>query len=173
MIIYFETSAIVVILNTSCKNASFALDIKSVFFFHCYYISFQDMPYFLELLVSIINRYHINELHLFWKSFEWFCVQISSDAKSFSSLSKALWSRINSCYCILFQIWNIKEHNIIVIRVINSLMGPMYLRHPILLLVALLAVTWFPYILRHPISLLVELLAVTCVPCIWDTLYYY
>ena len=29
------------------------------------YISFQDMQSFFEFLVSVINYYHINELHLF------------------------------------------------------------------------------------------------------------
>ena len=36
---------------------------------------------FFEFLVSVID--HINGLHLFWDSLEWFCLQISSDAKYF------------------------------------------------------------------------------------------
>ena len=44
------------------------------------------MQSFFEFLVSVINYYHINVLYLFWDSFEWFCLQISSDPKYFSSL---------------------------------------------------------------------------------------
>ena len=39
--------------------------------------------FFFEFLVSVINHYHINGLHLFWDSFEWFCLQISSNTKYF------------------------------------------------------------------------------------------
>ena len=74
--------------------------------FYCYYISFQKHAIFFEFLVSVINHCHINVLHLFWDSFQWLCFQIS-DAKYFSLLSKALWLRINSCYCILFS--NLKQ----------------------------------------------------------------
>ena len=35
-----------------------------------------------------------------WQRFKWFCLQISSDAKYFPLLSKALCSRINNCYHI-------------------------------------------------------------------------
>ena len=66
----------VIIWNTSCENASF---------FNCYYISIKDMHSFFGFLVSLTNHYHINGLHLFWDSFEWFSLQISSDAKYFSS----------------------------------------------------------------------------------------
>ena len=31
------------------------------------------------------NHYHINRLHLFWDTFEWFCLQIDYDALYFSS----------------------------------------------------------------------------------------
>ena len=48
------------------------------------------MQYFFEFLVSVIKHYYINGLHLFWDSFEWFCLQISSDAKYFSSLIATL-----------------------------------------------------------------------------------
>ena len=34
------------------------------------------MQSFFKFLVSEINHYHINGLHLFWDSFEWFCLQI-------------------------------------------------------------------------------------------------
>ena len=50
----------------------------------------------------------------------------------FPLLSKALWSRINSCYSILFS--NLKQK-----------------KNTTLSVVALLEVTWGPCILRHPI----------------------
>ena len=60
-------------------------------------------------------------------SFEWFFSPIKW-RKIFSSLlSKALWSRINSCY---FQIWRKKELDIIISRVISSHMGPLYIETP-------------------------------------------
>ena len=48
------------------------------------------MKSFFEFLVSAINYYHINGLHLFWDSFEWFCLEISCDAKYFSSLVQGI-----------------------------------------------------------------------------------
>ena len=50
----------------------------------------------------------------------------------FSSLSsKVLWSRIDSCYSILFSnLKQKKEQNIIIGRVISSCMGPMYIEIP-------------------------------------------
>ena len=67
-------------------------DIKSMFFLNCYDISFYYMQSLFEFLVSVINHYHINGLHLFlfWESFEWFCLQISRDAKYFSSLAQGI-----------------------------------------------------------------------------------
>ena len=56
------------------KNASFELETLNQCFFNCYYISFQDMQSFFEFLFSEINPYLINGLHLFWDSFEWFCL---------------------------------------------------------------------------------------------------
>ena len=44
------------------------------------------MQFFFGFLVSVINRYHINGLHLFWDSLEWFCLQISSDTKYFLTI---------------------------------------------------------------------------------------
>ena len=37
-----------------------------------------------------IETYYINRLHLFWESFEWFCLQKSSDARYFSSLVQGI-----------------------------------------------------------------------------------
>ena len=44
------------------------------------------MQSIFEFLVSEINHYHINVLHLFCDSLECFCLQLSSDAKYFPSL---------------------------------------------------------------------------------------
>ena len=48
----------------------------------------------------------------------------------FHLMSKTFWSKINSRYSILFQIWNKKEYNIIISRVISSLIGSMYIETP-------------------------------------------
>ena len=101
-----------------------------MFFFKLLLYQLSGHAVFFGFLVSVINHYHINELHLFWDSFEWFCLQISSDAKYFCPLlSKALWSRINSCYRMLFLIWCKNEHNIIS-WAISSYMGAMYIETP-------------------------------------------
>ena len=77
-----ETSTMVVIWNTSSKkNSSLEQESSNQCVFNCYYISFQDMQSFFYFLVSVINHYCIYRLHVFWDSFEWFCLQISSDAK--------------------------------------------------------------------------------------------
>ena len=78
-----------------------------------------------EFLVSVINHYYINGVLLIWDSFEWFCLQIRSDTKYFPLLSKALWSRINSCYMVFL---NLKQKHDIIIRVISSHMVPMYIK---------------------------------------------
>ena len=56
------------------------------------------MQPFSKFLVSVINHYHINGLHLFWNSFEWFCLQISHhhhhvtlSARIFLTLSRHLF----------------------------------------------------------------------------------
>ena len=54
------------------KNASFELKTSNQYFFNCYYISFKDLQSFFEFLVSIINPYQMNGLHVFWDSFECF-----------------------------------------------------------------------------------------------------
>ena len=46
--------------------------------------------FFFEFLVSVINYYHINGFHLSCDRFESFCLKISSDAKYFLLLPKAL-----------------------------------------------------------------------------------
>ena len=82
------------------------------------------MQFVFEFLVSVINHYHINGLDLFWDSFEWFCLQINNDAKYFFL---SMWSRINSCYSILFSNLKQQKTNIIISRVIRSHMGPIYI----------------------------------------------
>ena len=66
-----------VIWNTSFKKYILWARESRLMFFNCYYISFQDMRSFFEFLLSVINHYHINALHLFWDSSEWFCLQIN------------------------------------------------------------------------------------------------
>ena len=83
------------------------------------------------ILVSVINYYHINRLHLFWKSFEWFCLQISSDAKYlFSSCPEYCDRGIIVDIVYYFQIWNEKEHDIIISRVISCHMPTIYIERP-------------------------------------------
>ena len=112
------------------------------------------MQSFFEFLVSAINHYHINGLHVFWISFEWFCLQINTDTKYCSFLIKdivieviykalcfdvaqgrmngapnetRLWLRLNSCYSILFSNLKQKEHNIIICSGFSCHMDPMYI----------------------------------------------
>ena len=62
---------------------------------------------FFEFLVSIINHYHINGLHLFRDSFEWFFLQISSDAKYFFLSCPRLCDQgLIVVIIYYFQIWN-------------------------------------------------------------------
>ena len=78
-----------------------------------------------------IETPYINGLHLFWDSFEWFCLQISNDAKYFFLPCPRhcnRWSIVAIVY--YFQIWNKKEHNIISSRLISSQMGPLYIETP-------------------------------------------
>ena len=83
-----------------------------------------------EFFVSVISHNPIIWLHLFWDSFERFCLQIRSDAKYFflSCPRHCVQGLIivKACY---FQIWKKKEH-IIICRVISSLMGPRYFETP-------------------------------------------
>ena len=69
------------------KNASFELETSNQFLKKITIISAsRTCNLFFQFLLSVINHYHINGLHLFWDSFKWFCLQISSDGKYFSSL---------------------------------------------------------------------------------------
>ena len=82
-----------------------------------------------EFLLLVINHY-INGLHLFWDSFDWFCLQISSDAKYFFLLlSKALCWKINSCYSILFS--NLKQKKNTELTIVELLAVTYILRHPV------------------------------------------
>ena len=49
------------------------------------------MQFFKKFLVSVINPYYINGLHLFLDSFEWLCLQVINDENILPLLSKALW----------------------------------------------------------------------------------
>ena len=64
-----------------------------------------------------------------------FCLQISSDAKcSFLTCprhcDRGLIDVMVYYFQIYFQIWNKKEYNVIIIRVISSHMGPMSIETP-------------------------------------------
>ena len=72
---------------------------------------------FLERMIKVKLRAKFC-LH----SFEWFCLQISSDAKYFPSLVQGI--------VIYFQIWKKKEHNSISSRILSCHMGPMYIEIP-------------------------------------------
>ena len=151
----------------SCKKCIlWARDIKSMFLF--YFLLYQ-LPFF-EFLFSVINHYHINGLHLFWDSFKWFCLQISSDTKYlFFSCPRHCDQRLIVVIVYYFQIWYKKEH-IIISSVISSHMGSIYIETPyisshigpiyteipilLLLLIESLAVTWAPCILTHPIHVI-------------------
>ena len=75
-------------------------------------------------------------MHLFWDSFEWFCLQISSDAKYFFLLDKHCDRGLIVVIVYYFQIWNKKEHNIIISRAISGHMGgvPIYIETPYIFL---------------------------------------
>ena len=60
-------------------------------------------------------------------SFEWFCLQISHDAKHFFVSCPRHCDRVLIVVIVYyFQIWNKKKHNIIISRLISSHMGPMF-----------------------------------------------
>ena len=113
------------------KNAPLELESLDPCFFYCYYISFQDMQSLFEFLVSVINNYHINRLHLFGDRFEWFCLQISSDTKYFFlSCPRHCDQSLIVVIVYYFQNFNKKEHNIIIRRAIKSQIGPIYIETP-------------------------------------------
>ena len=117
----------VVIWNNPVKLKKSILWVKHQIFFFFFFL--------FELLVSVINHYHINRLHLFWDSFEWFCLQINSDAKYF----------FLSCprHC---------DQGLIVVIVYYFQSER---KNALLLVEELSAVTWVPCILRHLISITV------------------
>ena len=89
------------------------------------------MQSFFEFLVSVINHYHINGWHVFGDSLEWLCRQISSEVKYFFlSCSRHCNQGFIVDIVYYFQIWNKKEHNIIISIVISSHIGPMYIETP-------------------------------------------
>ena len=96
---------------TSCSQ----LPVRSGFF--CFHVEVGHWPCGLKFVYPMINLAFLGiivKIKLPAKfclhSFEWFCLQISSDARYFFSPSKALWSRINSCYSILFSNLKQKTH---------------------------------------------------------------
>ena len=82
-------------------------------------------------LDSEINHFHIHWIHLFLVSFEWFCFQISSDAKYFCLSGPGHFSReLIVAIVYNFQTWNKKEHNIIIRWVTSNHMDTMYVETP-------------------------------------------
>ena len=103
---------------TSCKKCIlWASGIKSMFL-NFYYISFQDMqPFFFKFLVSVVNHYHINGLHLFWNSFhaKWFFLSCPRHCD-------------RELVVVIFKFeTKKKEHNVIINRVISSHIGSVYI----------------------------------------------
>ena len=72
-----------------------------------------------------IETTYINRLLLFWDSFEWFCLQISSDAK-YCCLSCTWHCDRGLIFAIEYylQIWNKKIYKIFISWVISSHMDP-------------------------------------------------
>ena len=102
--------------------------IRFMFFLKLLLYQFPGHALFFEFLVSIINHYHFNGLLLFWDSFEGFYLQISSEAKYLFLFCPRHWDQgLIVVIVYYFQIWNIKEHNIIIGRVINSHKGLVYI----------------------------------------------
>ena len=127
MIITLTSSMVV----TSSKNTSLEQEISTQCFLIVIISAFRTLI-FLEFLVSVINHYHINGLHLFWHSFEWFCLYINRDTKYFFLSCRRHFDRgfvVVKVY--YFQTWNKKEHKIIIIsRVICNTMGSVYIETP-------------------------------------------
>ena len=124
-----------VIWNTPCKKCIlWARDIKSMFFLIVIISASKTSNLFVFLVfVSVINFYFIYGLHLFWDSFEWFCLQISTDAIFSLSYPRYCDRRLIVVIVYYFQIWNKKKNTT-------------------LLLVELFAVTWVWRILRDSIE---------------------
>ena len=83
------------------------------------------MQSFFEFLVSVINHYHMNGLHLLWDRFEWLCLQISSEEECFLSCPRRCDRGLTVVIVYYFQIWNKKD--IIISRVISCHEGSMYI----------------------------------------------
>ena len=120
------------IWNTSCKKCIlWTRDNKSIYFLIVIISASRTCNLFFEFLVSVINHYPINGLHLLWDCFEWFCLQISSDAKYFFlSCPRHCDQGLIVVIVYYFQIWNKNEDNIIISRVMSSHMGPTYIETP-------------------------------------------
>ena len=73
----------VFIWNTSYKKSILLARHVRLSFFELLLYQLPEHAIFVEFLVSEINYYHINWLYLFSDSFEWFCLEISSDEKYF------------------------------------------------------------------------------------------
>ena len=156
-----------VIWNMSCKNESFEQDTLNQCFFKLLLYQLPGHAIFFYFLVSVINHYHINGLHLFSDSFEWFCLQIRSDAKYFFLLCPRHCDQgLIVVILYYFQIWNKKECYIIIRRVISRHMGPMYSETPNIY------VYWdilYQCILSHLILMYID---TPYINVFWDILYF-
>ena len=112
--------------------------------------------------ISMLTARHDDDddddgLHLFWDSFEWFCLQISSEAK-YVFLSRPRYCDRGLIVVIVyhFQIWNKKKHSLIISRVISCHMGAYVYGDSLSIYIYWVsrnnrAVTWVPCILRHAV----------------------
>ena len=102
-----------------------------MFFLNCYYISFYNI-HFLEFLVSVIYHHDINWVTSILRQF-WIILSPDEEWRKifFLLLPEEVWSKMKSCYSILFSNLNLKkDHNIIIIRVISIYLGPMHIETP-------------------------------------------
>ena len=120
-----------VIWNTSCKKMISLSKRHQMFFLIVVISASKTSNLFIEFLVSVINHYHINGLHLFWHSFEWFCLEISSDAKYFFLFCPRHCDRGLIIVIAYYQIWNKKKNTLLSVEFLVVTRVPCILRHPI------------------------------------------
>ena len=127
------------IVRTSCSQLPVRTGIFCLFVEVVYWpcgINFVEATMNLALQGIIVK---LNFLQNFACSFEWVCLQIISDAKYvFLCCPRHYDQGLIIVIVHYFQIWNKKEHNVIISRVISSQMGPSILRQPVLLAIFML-----------------------------------
>ena len=107
-----------VILNTSCKKFErHQINVLS------FYLLLHQLPrhaIFFYFLMSVINHYHINRLYRFRDSFEWFCLQISSDANYFFLFGPRHCDQgLIVIIVYYFQIWNKKNTTLLLVELLT------------------------------------------------------